>query len=139
MRIIVLCTANTCRSPMAEAMLREKLGKKAEVISRGIMTTGAGASEESAIVMREMGYDISDHISRRITAEEIRDADLILTMTYNHKMILVNTMPEEKDKIFTLCEYANLEGDIPDPYGLGLDEYRKCAKKIKEAVEAIEI
>lgn len=139
MRIIVLCTANTCRSPMAEAMLRKKLGDKAEVISRGLMTTGAGASEESVEIMREMGYDISEHISRRITVDEIEKADLILTMTHNHKLILTNAVPEAKDKIFTLCEYAKKEGDIPDPYGLGIDEYRECAAKIKEAVEAIEI
>ena len=57
MRIIVLCTANTCRSPMAEAMLQKKLGERAEVISRGLMMTGAGASEESIEVMREMGMN----------------------------------------------------------------------------------
>ena len=139
MRIIVLCTANTCRSPMAEAMLQKKLSGRAEVISRGLMMTGAGASEESIAVMRELGYDISGHMSRRITREDIESADLILTMTETHKLILINAVPEAKDKIFTLCEYAKTEGDIPDPYGLGIEEYRRCAAKFKDAVEAIEI
>ena len=139
MRIITVCTGNTCRSPMAEAMLREKLGDIAEVCSRGIIATGAGPSEESTEVMREMGYDISDHISKRLSLEDIQSADLILTMTLNHKRIIAASVPSAKDKVFTLCEYAGIQGDIDDPYGLGLGEYRKCAKKIKKAVEAIEL
>lgn len=139
MRIIAVCTGNTCRSPMAEAMLRAKFGDSAEVCSRGIMATGAGASEESVQVMREMGYDISDHISRRLTQEDIESADLILTMTLNHKRIICTSVPDAKDKVFTLCEYAGIKGNIDDPYGLGISEYRKCAEKIKEAVNAIEL
>ena len=139
MRIIAVCTGNTCRSPMAEAMLRARFGDTADVCSRGIMATGAGASEESIEVMREMGYDISDHISRRLTPEDIKSADLILAMTVNHKRIISASVPDAKDKVFTLCEYAGIKGDIEDPYGLGISEYRKCANKIKEAVEAIEL
>ncbi|MBQ7718479.1 MAG: low molecular weight protein arginine phosphatase [Clostridia bacterium] len=139
MRIIAVCTGNTCRSPMAEAMLKAKFGDIAEVCSRGIMSTGAGASEESILVMREMGYDISGHISQRLTQKEIETADLILTMTLNHKRIICTAVPEAKDKVFTLCEYAGIKGSIDDPYGLGINEYRKCAEKIKKAVDAIEL
>ncbi len=139
MQIIAVCTGNTCRSPMAEAMLREKFGHIAQVCSRGIMTTGAGASEESIEIMREMGYDISNHLSRRLSPEDIKSADLILTMTRNQKRMILVAAPELKDKVFTLCEYAGMKGDIDDPYGLGIEEYRKCAEKIKKAVEAIKI
>ena len=139
MRIIAVCTGNTCRSPMAEAMLKKKYADKAEVCSRGLMASGLPASEESVEVMREMGYDISEHVSRRITPEEIKKADLILTMTQSHKDILLAAVPEAMGKIFTLCEYAKIGGEISDPYALGIEEYRQCAEKIKKAVEAIKL
>lgn len=139
MRIIAVCTGNTCRSPMAEAMLREKFGDVAEVSSRGLMATGAGASYESIEAMRELGYDISDHVSRRLTPDDVRDADLILTMTESHKKIINAAVPDSADKVFTLCEYAGISGNIEDPYGLGISEYRECALKIKKAVEAMKL
>ena len=138
MKIILVCSGNTCRSPMAEAIFKRKFHDKAEIISRGLyVPENIHASFNSEKAMDEMGLDIKSHISRQLTVPEAEGADLILTMTKTHKDMILSVCPGMKDKVFTLCEYAGLEGDVPDPYGSDIEEYRRCARKIESAAEAI--
>ena len=131
MQIIFVCTGNTCRSPMAEGILKS-LQNDYEVLSRGLyVPEEIGASFFSIKAMEEMDIDISKHKSKQLTVGEAEDCDLIITMTKSHKDIIVSAYPKFSDKTFTLSEYAGEEGDIRDPYGMDENAYRECAKQIR--------
>ncbi len=137
MRIVFVCTGNTCRSPMAEALLRQKYPHH-EVISAGLSVLfPSPAAENACRVMEDYGLDLSSHRSRQLTASMVTDADLVLTMTRGHKAILHTLFPSQKEKIHSLCEYAGQSGDVEDPFGGDLDVYRECAGKILELCEVL--
>lgn len=139
MNIMFVCTGNSCRSPMAEGILKSLAGDEFNVSSAGISAyTPHSASDNAVSAMDEMGIDISDHISTQITHEIIAEADLVLTMTAGHKHILIDLLPDHSDRIYTLKEFAyGEEGDVADPYGGDMDVYRDCAGEIKDAVYAV--
>lgn len=106
--ILLVCTGNTCRSPMAEAMLRklsQDAGLELEVRSAGVSTmNGLPMSPNSREVLKRK--QLQDVIqSSSITEELVEEADLVLTMTVSHKRMLLQAYPEAVDKTFTLKEY----------------------------------
>jgi protein-tyrosine-phosphatase len=144
MLIVIVCTGNTCRSPMAEAIMRrqtaERLGCKVEELEqRGVMITsaglaaapGGGAAPEAIEVMREHGLDISRHESQPLTEKLIRHADVILTLTSAHRQSIVRRWPEAAVRTLTL---RTDDGDVEDPIGGPPEVYRQCAKQIEEAL-----
>lgn len=92
----------------------------------------SGATEEAISAAADLGADIKEHKATGISADLINNRDLILTMTTSHKNKLLNLVPEAKNKIFTLKEFAgSTEGmDISDPYGCPLEQYKSCANEI---------
>ncbi|MEC9490636.1 MAG: low molecular weight protein arginine phosphatase [Halanaerobiales bacterium] len=146
-RIIFVCTGNTCRSPMAEHLLRdmiensEELAKDNwEILSAGISAIkGVKASDKTEEVMRELNLDLSDHISRNIETIELKKSDIILTMSRKHSRFLILDHTDLADNIFTLKEFAeNKNGkDIEDPFGLSLQVYRDTRDEIKLELEKI--
>lgn len=149
-RILFVCTGNTCRSIMAEAIFKDCLknenirNESFTVWSAGIHAqAGEPASLYSRDVLRDKwGIDIKGHCARLLSGEDVKRADLILTMTASHKFTVVSLFPETRNKTFTLKEYV--EGicgengekavDISDPYGGGIQVYEACADEIKELV-----
>ncbi|CAH1193451.1 Protein-arginine-phosphatase [Paenibacillus plantiphilus] len=117
-RILFVCTGNTCRSPMAEAMLREmanKRGLQLEVRSAGVSTMdGLPVSTHAQTVLRNRNYPCSGS-SMALDGGAIGWADLILTMTTGHKRNLLQRFPQAVDKVYTLVEYvANDESALTD-------------------------
>lgn len=109
--ILFICTGNTCRSPMAEALLREKSDDKVMVKSAGISAAdGQPAHPYTQKVLENKGINL-DHQSRALTGDLVGWADLILTMTENHKRMLLQEYPGALSKAFTLREYVDQEDE----------------------------
>ena len=127
MKIIFVCTGNTCRSPFAEGYFNSLCIKDIVAISRGLSTDGIPASENSCKVAKEYGFDISGHLSKTLNSGDL-DADFIFTMTENHRDFLVTNGVDGK-KVFVLGS------GIPDPFGGDLETYRFCLDKIVDAID----
>ncbi len=142
MNILLICTGNTCRSAMAEGILKKLISDnqandKLNVLSAGISVFSPGSASENAILaLNDMQIDISAHTSTQLTEEMIDDADVILTMTNSHKQIIQNVCDDIKGKIYTLMGFAyGTDADISDPYGQDLEIYKKCAAEIYDALK----
>lgn len=120
-RILLLCTGNTCRSSIAEGILKHKLehtsvgSRRPEVVSAGLSAfDGSPASDEAVRAMRERGIDISSHRAKNVTREMVSSADLILVMTLTHKRMTLDRFPEARGKVFTLKEYVSKNSSLDD-------------------------
>ena len=143
MKILFVCSGNTCRSPMAQAMMEQLLkgtnDRGITVKSAGMFTSdGLPASEAAQSVMNEIGLDLSGHISKKINKALIADADLIFTMTREQRRLLAESYPQKVSQIYTIGEFSGEpERDIADPYGMGMEAYRKTRLELKEMLMKI--
>ena len=132
--IAIVCTGNTCRSPMAEALLREQVRTKfgsedaVRVLSAGVAAgQGSGASPQSVEVMGKRGLDLTGHSSQQLSDNLMNVADLVLTMTRGHRAAILAAWPNMHERVFTLRRDG---GDISDPVGMPVDVYEDCATQI---------
>lgn len=110
-RVLLICTANQCRSPMAAGLLRLRLSERAhgsavQVRSAGLLPGGYPAADEAIARMRGYGIDLSGHVSTEVGAELLDDADLILTMTRRHVRALVADDPRLRARAFTIKDFV---------------------------------
>ena len=130
MKILFVCTGNTCRSPMAQAMASQIFGEKYQIISAGLMAMpNASASVNAVAVMNKLQLSLINHKAQLVTESLLEEADIILTMTENHKEALMQAAP---GKVYTLGEYADGNTSIGDPFGGDLNVYQNCANEIYE-------
>ncbi len=127
MRVLFVCTGNTCRSPMAAGILRKLLDGRGisdvEADSCGFAGDGMPVTTYAAEVAGENGIDIRDHRSKMINGSLVESAGLILAMSRRHKDEIIRYFPQAEGKTFTLAEFAGERGDVEDPMGMGRDVY----------------
>ncbi len=164
MRILFVCTGNTCRSFMAEAMMKELVDEAADddrlqkgdlkVSSAGLFAVEDDEANECAVEALEKLYDIKNdkHKAKKLTEEMIEENDLIFTMEENQKHAILDCYSEAEGKVYSLKEFAiGSQGDdsdvdeddallgnnidVEDPYGGDIENYMECAEEIMELVK----
>lgn len=143
MMILFVCTGNTCRSPMAEAIMRRLVADRRGVpvhelqdpviASAGIAAMmGGRPSPEAVAVVSRLGVDLSDHQSQPLTEHLVQQADVIFAMTRSHRNAILAEWPDAADRTKLLCRNWT---DVPDPIGGPPEQYQRCAEQIKLALD----
>lgn len=144
-KILFVCTGNSCRSVMAEGLLKKMLQGKGrtdvQVSSAGTNTAdGIRPTLETIETMRRVGVDVSGHCGRQVTEEMVKEADLVLCMENFHREQILSALPEVESKVRLLKGFGNagrMDEEIPDPIGRPIEMYARCLDDIQGGVEQL--
>jgi protein-tyrosine phosphatase len=145
MDILMVCTGNICRSPMAEGLLRHMLPErwKPKIHIHSAGTHGLDDQPAASFAIQaaaEMGVDISGHRARSLDPEMVSQADLILVMEPVHREIIARAVrPEERNRLRLLADFETprQSDTIDDPYNQSLKVYRACLNRIRDCLEGV--
>lgn len=135
--LVFVCTGNVCRSPMAEYLMRRRLGSSPQwtVTSAGLSAMpGMPASRNAVTVLEELGVDLTPHRSRQLTRDLVDGASVIVVMTASHRDQVQMLFRHAREKIFLLRSFDPVAGlvDLEDPIGAEVEIYRH----IRDAIES---
>ncbi len=144
--ITFICTANICRSPMAQRLMAHALKAQPEPL-RSLQTASAGvsayggdaASLNSVRVLESVGIDLRDHVSQRLTQELVDRSFAIFGMTETHKLLVETQFKLATPHLYLMREFmpAGVDKEIPDPYGLDLESYATARDSMVEALPSL--
>lgn len=137
MKVLFVCSGNTCRSPMAEALIKREASRRGatghEFHSAGLnVVPGSRASKYAVEAMAARGIDIDRRLAQQIIPQMVHEADLVLTMTRDQADTLKDELPQDASKVHTIGGFAGMPGDIDDPYLGGAMDYERVAAILEE-------
>jgi protein-tyrosine-phosphatase len=144
--ILTVCTANICRSPMAEGLLQHALAaqpeplKSVKVMSAGVAARfGEPVSENSVVALKKVGIDLSGHVAQPLTQKLVEEALAIFCMTESHRAMIQLTFEPPPDRVHLFREFLPPPADpeIPDPFGGPLKYYEACRDEMVEAIPSL--
>ena len=143
--VLFVCTGNTCRSPMAEALLRKAVEGREdfEVMSAGVAAyPGDAANPETLKLLSSRGISLDGFSSQPVSPELVEKATHVFAMTSDHLEALENLFPDYTDKFYLACEFVDIAGrgvasDVPDPIGKGRKAYEETAKTLDLAIPTL--
>jgi protein-tyrosine-phosphatase len=142
--VLFVCTGNTCRSPLAEALFRGLVKGRSDVTvaSAGVGAfSGQSASKHSVTLAKEAGQDLSTHRSKAVTINLVEEATHIFALGRGHLAAIIDDFPEAEDKVYLVTEFVaddRLRGkDIADPFGGDLEDYREVKELLEQCLPSL--
>ena len=138
--LLIVCTGNICRSPMAEVIARDEARRShvdVRVLSAGTNAlVGNGATERAREAIEALGLSLSNHVAEPLTRDMVADATLVIAVTNRHRDDLRRYFPRCAEKIVSFDDVTGL-GDLDDPFGGDLPEFSRLAERLRRGMPAI--
>jgi protein-tyrosine-phosphatase len=142
--VLFVCTGNTCRSPMAEALFRELVRERADyrVSSAGVAAApGMPANKHTTALLKEHGLDLASFQSRMLDQKTLEQATHVFAMSSHHMAAIADEFPAQADKVYLVSEFVaedTLRGrDVSDPFGQGRSAYEETLRDLSKILPSL--